>query len=154
LEIGRSFVDVDGSWWIVLSAAETKEKRQDERQTPEELTEQIKRYLEIYRPILARGIIESKALWIAINGKPMSYASMGELITETTRTSTDVKVNPHLFRSAGITTLATRAGDKLHAGSALLHHRPGPVSQDNYNRASCVSAGKLLREVNKHYRRK
>jgi hypothetical protein len=57
LEIGRSFVDVDGSWWIVLSAAETKEKRQDERQTPEELTEQIKRYLEIYRPILARGII-------------------------------------------------------------------------------------------------
>ena len=31
LEIGRSFVNVDGTWWIVLTAAETKEKREDER---------------------------------------------------------------------------------------------------------------------------
>jgi microcin C transport system substrate-binding protein len=30
-----------------------------------------------------------------------------------------VTVNPHLFRAAGVTTLATRAGDKPYAGSAL-----------------------------------
>ena len=58
-----------------------------------------------------------------MDGKPMSYASMGELITETTET-TGVNVNPHLFRTAGVTTLATRASDKPHAGGALLHHRP------------------------------
>jgi hypothetical protein len=29
LEIGRSFVNVDGTWWIVLTAAETKEKREE-----------------------------------------------------------------------------------------------------------------------------
>ena len=38
LEIGRSFVNVDGTWWIVLTAAETKEKREDERPVPEDLT--------------------------------------------------------------------------------------------------------------------
>ena len=31
LEIGRSFKKVNNSWWIVLSAPETKEKRPDER---------------------------------------------------------------------------------------------------------------------------
>ena len=31
LEIGRSFKKVNNSWWIVLSASETKEKRADER---------------------------------------------------------------------------------------------------------------------------
>ena len=55
LEIGRSFVNVDGTWWIVLTAAETKEKREDERPVPVELTNAIERYLEVYRPLLARG---------------------------------------------------------------------------------------------------
>jgi integrase len=154
LEIGRSFLNVEGTWWIVLTAAETKEKREDERPVPEEFAGLIERYLKVYRPILARGNDVGAALWLAINGKPMSYASMGELITEITRTTLGINVNPHLFRSAGVTTLATRAGDKPHAGGALLHHRPGPGTQDNYNRASCVTAGKSLGAVNQHYRRR
>jgi site-specific recombinase XerD len=154
LEIGRSFLNVDGTWWIVLTAAETKEKREDERPVPEEFTNSVERYLKFYRPILARGHDAGSALWVAINGKPMSYASMGELITEITKMTLGIKVNPHLFRSAGVTTLATRAGDKPHAGGALLHHRPGPATQENYNRASCISAGKSLGDVNQRYRRK
>ena len=154
LEIGRSFVNVDGTWWILLTAAETKEKRVDERPVPEELTQYIKRYLDVYRPILARGNTETNALWLAMDGKSMSYASVGELITETTRMTIGVPISPHLFRTAGVTTLATRAGDKPHAGSALLHHRPGgPVTQENYNRATCISAGKSYAAVTRAYRR-
>jgi hypothetical protein len=55
LEIGRSFVNVDGTWWIVLSAAETKEKREDERPVPDDLTDSIEHYLQVYRPVLAGG---------------------------------------------------------------------------------------------------
>jgi site-specific recombinase XerD len=154
LEIGRSFVNVDGKWWIVLTAAETKEKRADERPVPEELTESIDRYLEVHRPVLTGGKAKTTALWLAINTEPMSYASMGELITETTRMTIGIAVSPHLFRVAAATTLAIRAGDKPHAGSAVLHHRPnGPVTQENYNRASCVTAGKSLASVNHGYRR-
>jgi site-specific recombinase XerD len=154
LKIGRSFVNVDDIWWIVLTAAETKEKREDERPVPEELTASIERYLEIYRPVLARGTAETGTLWLAMDGKPMSYASMGELITETTRMTIGVAVSPHLFRTAAVTTLAIRAGDKPHAGSALLHHGPnGPVTQENYNRASCITAGRSLAAVNQGYRR-
>jgi site-specific recombinase XerD len=152
LEIGRSFVNVDGTWWIVLSAAETKEKRQDERPVPEELTASIEQYLEVYRPLLAGGKANTNALWMAINSKPMSYASMGELIAETTRMTIGVAISPHLFRTAGVTTLATRAGDKPHAGSALLNHGPyGP--QENYNRASSITAGRSLAAINHRYRR-
>ncbi len=154
LEIGRSFVNVDGSWWIVLTAAETKEKRPDERPIPEELTDPIKRYLEIYRLILSRGNNVGRALWLAMDGKPMSSASVAETIPETTETIIGIRVSPHLFRTAGVTTLATRAGDKPHAGGALLHHRPGPATQENYNRASCMSAGNSLRDVNQRYRRR
>jgi site-specific recombinase XerD len=152
LEIGRSFVNEDGTWWIVLTAAETKEKREDERPAPEDLTSSIERYLQIYRPVLARGTAEANAVWLAMDGTPMSYASMGELITETTRMTIGVAVSPHLFRSAGATTLATRVGDRPHAGSALLHHGPnGP--QENYNRASCITAGRSLAAINQRYRR-
>ena len=154
LEIGRSFVNVDGTWWVVLTATETKEKREDERPVSEELIPSIERYLDVYRPILARSNTRSNALWMAMDGKPMSYATVGELITETTRMTVDVPVSPHLFRTAGVTTLATRAGDKPHAGSALLHHRPGgPVTQENYNRATCISAGKSYAAVTRAYRR-
>src|SRR4051812_30508982 len=31
LEIGRNFVNIEGRWWIILGASETKEKRPDER---------------------------------------------------------------------------------------------------------------------------
>jgi hypothetical protein len=154
LEIGRSFVNVDGTWWILLTAAETKEKRLDERPAPEELTRCIECYLDVHRLILARGNTQTNALWLAMDGRPMSYASVGELITETTRMTMGVPVSPHLFRTAGVTTLATRAGDKPHAGSALLHHRPGgPVTQENYNRATCISAGKSYAAITRAYRR-
>ena len=114
----------------------------------------IDRYLDTYRPILARSDTVNNALWLAMDGKPMSYASVGEVITETSMMTVGLKVNPHLFRTAGVTTLATRAGNKPYAGGALLHHRPGPVTQENYNRASCLSAGKSLAAVNQGYRRK
>jgi hypothetical protein len=45
LEIGRSFKQVNGSWWIVLSHAETKEKRADERAVDPCLARWIDRYL-------------------------------------------------------------------------------------------------------------
>jgi site-specific recombinase XerD len=121
-----------------------KIKRPDERPVPEDLTTRIEKYLTVYRPTLGRRTNETNALWLAINGKPMSPASIAELIPETTRMAIGVAVNPHMFRTAAVTTLATRAGDKPHAGSAVLHHRPGPVTQQNYNRASCIIAGKSL----------
>jgi site-specific recombinase XerD len=154
LEIGRSIVKIDDTWWILLQASETKEKRADERPIEDDIGEAIDKYLEVYRPILTGGAKSTNALWIGINGEAMAQWSVGELITETTRSTLGVAINPHLFRTAGATTTAVRAGDKPRLGSALLHHRHPTVTQENYNRASSISAGRAYREIIQRFRPK
>jgi integrase len=153
LEIGKTFLKVDDTWWIVLAAAETKEKRPDERPVPNELTDYVDRYLQIHRPLLSRGNNGSKALWLSHHGDPLRYAAVADLVPTTTERIVGKKVSPHLFRTAGVTTLATHAGDQPHAGGALLHHRPGPVTQEHYNRASSMTAAKAYSALTRTFRR-
>jgi hypothetical protein len=83
----------------------------------------------------------------------MAYCSVGETITETTRTVLGVPVNPHMFRTSGATTAGIHAGDKPHLGSAILHHsHPGPV-RENYNRASGISASKAYGSLTRQFRK-
>jgi site-specific recombinase XerD len=154
LEIGRSLVKVDKVWWIILSASETKEKRADERPIEDYIGAAIDRYLHTYRPILARGKDAGSALWLSIEGEAMAECSVREVITETARATLGVPVNPHMFRTAAVTTSAVYAGDQPHLGSALLHHAHGPNAQQNYNRASCISAGKAYREIIQSFRQR
>jgi integrase len=100
LEIGRSFVQIHGTWWIVLSAWETKENRPDERPIDELLTPVIDRYLGQHRPVLARTDNPPSALWLSkTDGAPMSYVRVGSVIRMTTL-ATVVEVSPHLFRTS------------------------------------------------------
>lgn len=147
LEIGRSIIKQDSAWWIILTAAETKEKRADERPIEDYIGKAIDKYLQIYRPILGRCKSTSNALWLAETGKAMSEPYVGEVITETARLTLGVPINPHMFRTAAVTTAAIHAGDTPHLGSAILHHSHPIVTQENYNRASCISAGRALRKV-------
>jgi site-specific recombinase XerD len=153
LEIDKTFVKVGDTWWIVLTPAATKEKRPDERPVPRELTDVIDRYVQIHRPLLSRGSDSSKALWLSHNGRPLSYATIAELIPKTTEKTVGKNVSPHLFRTAGVTTLATHAGDQPHAGEALLHHRPGGPVTEHYNRASSITAAKAYAAVTRKFRR-
>lgn len=110
--------------------------------------------METYRPILGRGKNITNALWLAETGEAMTVDSVGEVITETARLTLGVAVNPHMFRTAAVTTAAIHVGGMPHLGSALLHHWHDIVAQQNYNRASCISAGRALREVILNFRDK
>lgn len=153
LSIGRSLVKIDKVWWIILTAAETKEKKTDERPIEDYLGDMIDKYIKIYRPILARGKDPGSALWLARDGQPMAQCSVGETITETTRATLGVPINPHMFRAAAVTSVAIHAGDKPHVGSALLHHTHPAVTQENYNRASCISAAKAYSKLTEQFRK-
>jgi len=52
LEIGSSFKEVDGSWWIALPGHLTKSRRPDERRVPALLNRCIELYLEQSQPLL------------------------------------------------------------------------------------------------------
>jgi integrase len=153
LEIGRSFVKVDGTWWIVLASSETKEARPDERPIPDFLTHAIDRYVEIYRPILVRTDEVSSALWLTSDyGRPMTYASVGETITDTTHSTVGVNLSPHLFRAAGASTAAVYGGSTPRLGSAILHHRDSSVTEAHYNCATSISAAQAYATITQRYR--
>jgi integrase len=142
LEIGRNFTNIDGWWWITLSAAETKEGRPDERRIDEAIAPSLSDYLSKHRPVLARKNRQSGALWLSSNnGQPMTYHAVADVIERTTRSAIGVGVSPHMFRTAAASSAAILADDNPYLGSAVLHHRDKRVTEGHYNRASSLSAG-------------
>lgn len=151
LEIERQLVKIDASWWIALSAAETKENRPDERRIDEAVAPALSKYLTQYRPMLARKDGQSGALWLSSNaGRPMTYHGVAATIETTTRLAIGVGVSPHMFRTAAASSAAVHANHTPHLGSAVLHHRDKRVTEEHYNRASSLSAandfGRLIRQ--------
>jgi integrase len=152
LEIGRSLVEIKGSWWIVLSASETKESRSDERRVDDLLQPALGRYLKKYRTFLAGADQSTAALWLSSNdGASMSYTGVERVLTQTTRTTIGIAVSPHLFRTAVASSAAIHGGANPHLASALLHHTDAHVTEAHYNRASSISAGESLRSVIQGY---
>jgi integrase len=152
LEIGRSLVEIKGSWWIVLSASETKEDRPDERRVDDLLKPALDRYLRKYRPLLAGAGQSTALLWLSSDGEnPMTYDGVARAITETTRSTIGVAVSPHLFRTSIASSAAIHGGSNPHLASALLHHTDSGVTEAHYNRASSLSAAKSLRSIIQGY---
>jgi len=156
LTIGKTFVQIEKDWWIALPASDTKEGRPDERRVPPFLVPKIDRYVSHHRPTLARVPMDEQvdgSLWLSSNdGRQMSYSGVEGVITETTRATVGVSVNPHLFRMSAATTAASHAGATPHLASALLDHRDPTTTQEHYNRASSLSAGKHYRAITDSYK--
>jgi integrase len=147
LEIGSTFVEIKGQWWIVLAASQTKEKRPDERPVAEELRSAIKSYLNAHRPVLARGQ-SNFALWLSSNdGQPMGYDGVEWAIKTTTLSTLGVDLSPHLFRTAAASTAAMHCGANLNLGAAVLHHTGRTTTNECYNRASSASAARSFGQV-------
>jgi integrase len=70
----------------------------------------------------------------------MSYSGVEKVISATTLATVGIDVSPHLFRTAGASTVAVHAGSTPHLSSALLHHTDPWVTEEHYNRASSLSA--------------
>jgi integrase len=154
LTIGTTFRNVKSSWWIVLSAADTKENRSDERRIDDILVPAVQRYLEIHRPVLMRGIAPHAGLWVSSNtGSPLSYSGAEKVISSTTTSTIGIDVSPHLFRAAGASTAATHGGSNPHLASALLNHTDPRVTEAHYNLATTLSAGQAFAEIARQYRR-
>jgi hypothetical protein len=134
---------LEGRGRMVLK--DTKSKRPDHRPIPSFLTGSIESYLYVHRPVLhgystsglwvspdphcgrapstiARQRKIGSALWLSRLGTPLGYSQAERVITEKTRLTLGVAVNPHRFRKADATTAALYAPQLPHLASALLHH--------------------------------
>jgi integrase len=152
LQIGRNFLEVNGSWWIVLPASETKEGRSDERRIDDVLKPALDRYLRKYRKCLIRADGSTAALWLSSNdGSPLTYSAVARVITETTLETVGVPISPHLFRTAAASSAAIHGGRQPHLASALLHHTDHNVTEAHYNRASNLTAAKSFQAIVQGY---
>jgi integrase len=148
LEIGVTFKEVQGRWWIILPSSDTKTRRPDERCVPEWLNPTIELYLSKSRPVLLGSRPHTNALWISsTTGRPMTTKNMGTLISKVTRETLGVDVSPHLFRTAAASTAATFGGSTPHLASALLNHTDPRVTDEHYIRPSSVRASQIYSEI-------
>jgi len=154
LEIGRSFVEIRGSWWMVLAHGTTKSGRVDERRVPDILKHVVNSYLNEHRPVLGRSRSRSNALWLSSNdGAPMSYLGIERVVTDVTRLTLGVGVTPHLFRTSAASTAAIHAGNMPQLASAILQHTDARVTEEHYNRATSMSAAGVYAEIIRGYLR-
>jgi len=155
LEIGRTLVKTRGTWWIVLSADDTKERRADERPVNELLTPFIDRYIGDHRPVLDRSHRASSMLWLSSRkGTPMRDKGVAQVIRQTTLSTVGVAIGPHLFRTSAASSAAVLGRENPHLASALLHHTDPSITNSHYNRASSLSAGEDFRQIVRQYQKK
>jgi len=155
LEIGRSLVKIRGRWWIVLSAAETKENRADERRVDKLLIPFIDRYLDRYRPVLIRPDSPPSALWLSSrHAVRIADKYVATLIRANTLSTVGVKLSPHLFRTSAASAAAVYGGDNPYLGSAVLHNADPRVTLEHYNRATSLTAAESFRQLIRQYERK
>jgi integrase len=148
LEIGNTFKQIRGRWWITLPGGSTKMKKPEERPVAVWLDPYIDLYLKEARPVLLDGSqIDTNALWISSTGRPMTVKKVGSLITQITRETIGVGISPHLFRTADATTVAEACGDMPHLASALLGHSNPNITEEHYIRPSSLSAGSELAAI-------
>jgi integrase len=149
LEIGKTFRQIKGRWWITLPGRKTKMGSPEERLIPEWMNPYIDLYLNEARPVLLESSgPPTDALWISSNtGGPMNAGDLGVLITQTTEQTIGIGISPHLFRTADATTAAEARRDMPRLASALLGHKHPRVTEEHYNRASSLSAGNRYAEI-------
>jgi integrase len=152
LEIGRTFKQVQDSWWIALPRQSTKTQRLDERRVPESLYGALDVYLSKSRPILIGSNAPNDHLWISSRtGGRFTTKNLGTLISKITYRTLGVDVSPHLFRTAAATTAAMYGGSTPHLASAVLGHTDPRVTEEHYNRATSIEAAKSYAEIIRQY---
>jgi integrase len=153
LEIGQTFKEVHGRWWIALPGNMTKSRRPDERPVPALLNGCIDVYLSQSRPVLLGPRPHTNALWISsTTGRPMTTKNIGTLISKITFETIGVDVSPHLFRTAAASTAAAYGGNTPHLASALLNHTDPRVTEEHYNRATSIGASRIYDEIINSFR--
>lgn len=160
LRLGYHLVRSGDGYRIDIPAEETKTGRPIEVHFPEVLLPALCRYLEIHRPLLLAGGASDR-LWIGRWGRPIKCEKLGLRISEVTERLLGARVNPHLFRDAAATTVATVDPEHVHLVTPLLGHATPATAERYYNQARSIEAGRAhqanirkLRELTRPLRRR
>ena len=152
LEIGSSFKEVNGSWWVSVPTGGTKNKRWIEKRIPNTFNRVIELYLKEARPILMKSPGSDNSLWISgQTGRRLTYKNLGSLVSKITLRTPGVDVSPHLFRTAAASTAAVKLPGFPYLATALLGQADRDIADEHYKCTTSLSAANIYGDLIQEY---
>jgi integrase/recombinase XerD len=146
MRVGRHIAKVDGVYVCSFGADETKNRRELVEPLPVVLTSYIDHYLAAVRPALLRGHA-SDAFWVSTYRGPLSEQSIYTKVCAATEEELGVRLNPHLFRDALATGIATDDPEHIRMASRLLGHADPRTTERHYIHAQALRASRRYNGV-------
>jgi integrase/recombinase XerD len=126
---------------ILLHPADTKSRRAESFRVPEQLLPYFIRYLKEIRPILL-GHSEHDGFWASYHGRPLLGGRLYDIARARTLSKFGKAMSLHDFRRAAATFLAMDAPEKIGLIPGVLQHAKPDVSEQHYNLARSMQAGR------------
>jgi integrase/recombinase XerD len=146
MRIGRHISKIDGVYICSFTGAETKNRRELFEPLPEALTPYMDRYLAEVRPALLRGHA-SDAFWVSTYRGALSEQQIYTKVCAATEEELGVRLNPHLFRDALATGIATDDPEHIRMASRLLGHADQRMTERHYTHAQAITASRRYNGV-------
>lgn len=158
IRIGQNLIWNGEEPHLCFSPHEMKNHRPAEAVCANDLPRYLRTYLNIYRPILLAQRLPAStapepALWLNLQGKPLSYDGFYWIVKSRTRAKLGLVIGPHHFRRCAATSIGSE--DPLHVGvasSILTHHSPS-MTEGTYNQASSLTASRRYNNTVREIRR-
>lgn len=132
LRIGHELRRVGPGWQIELPATQTKTGRADACTVPVDLVGWLDRFIDEVRPRLLRPDRPVDALWLSHTGRPMGEQRLRRGIADATAAACGVRITPHRFRHASLTTWTLEQPEHAVLATALLGHASGHTAEQHY----------------------
>ena len=147
LSIGTNFLIEDAGITFDFQACEMKGKRSMTVPFPANLLLHLKRYIDHYRPILLGTSAKSTnkptdALWVSRDGTALTQGPLRVAIYKRTEQEFGVRIPPHWFRDAAVTTLIRDKPESAKLTGAILGHTDHTIVQKHYNQSQMIHASR------------
>jgi integrase len=152
MRIGQHLRELNGRFWMIFSADETKDGKPYEAIVPLTLVPFVKQYLDIYRIILLRGETlpvpaDIDALWVSEIGTHLQQGALSQRVRKHTKNHFGVAVTPHLFRDAMANEIAIHNPGYVDDARQLLGHASMATTERHYIQASALVASRRYADV-------
>jgi integrase/recombinase XerD len=141
LTVSRHLEFDDAGVNILLHSADTKSRRAESFRVPGQLLPYLMRYLKDIRPALL-GHSEHDGFWASYHGAPLSGDRLYDIVRARTLAKFGKAMSLHDFRRAAATFLAMDAPEKIGLIPGVLQHVKPEVSEQHYNLARSMQAGR------------
>lgn len=152
IAVGQHLRDMKSGYLLSFKPDDMKDRKHHDFPVDSHLTAPMRRYLEIYRPVLLQGA-KTDRLWISRRGNPLCTDSLYGHLCDLTRREFGEKLGPHAFRHVAATTIAMVDPEHVGIIADVLGHSSLNMAYKHYNHASSIQAVARYQDLRMQLRR-